>query len=196
MPDDPTPVTPVDTYVFPFTDVLEKDWFYKDVYNANKIGLINGKTATLYKPNDNMTYAEAIKLAACMNQYYNDGEVTLTNGSPNWYDSYVEYARTHGIPWDYEDHNAKITRRDYVHIFYYALPKENYKAINNIMAIPDVKSDDKYASEILAFYNAGILTGSDAKGTFNPSSNIKRSEVAAILSRMMDATTRKMFELK
>ena len=31
------------------------------------------------------------------------------------------------------------------------------------------------------------LNGSDAKGTFNPESSIQRSEVAAILVRMMDA---------
>ena len=40
------------------------------------------------------------------------------------------------------------------------------------------------------FYRAGILSGVDAKGTFNPSDNIKRSEVAAILIRMMDKTAR------
>ena len=192
-----TPDTPAeDKYVFPFIDVFESDWFYGDVYNANRMGLIDGKTKTLYKPADNMTYAEAIKLAACMNQFYNDGKVTLANGTPNWYDSYVEYARTHGIPWDYKDYNAKITREDYVHIFYYALPKEDYAAKNAISAIPDVKASHSYYKEILAFYNAGILTGSDTKGTFNPTSNIKRSEVAAILSRMMDATQRKSFSLK
>ena len=41
---------------------------------------------------------------------------------------------------------------------------------------------------------AGILTGSDAKGTFNPTSSIKRSEVAAILNRMFDETMRQMMK--
>ena len=40
------------------------------------------------------------------------------------------------------------------------------------------------------FYRAGILSGVDAKGTFLPSDNIKRSEVAAILIRMMDQGSR------
>ena len=180
----------------PFADVFTTDWFYNDVVNANKMGLINGKTATLFKPNDNMTYAEAIKLAACMNQYYYYGQVSLGNGSPNWYDSYVEYARNNGIPWDYKDYNANVSRADYVHIFYYALPQKAYGAINYVTGIPDVGTNHQYFEEIRTFYNAGILTGNDAKGTFNPNSNIKRSEVAAILSRMMDENLRKTFILQ
>lgn len=188
-------LTVADNYVFPFTDVYANDWFYNDVKNANKLKLIDGKTPTLFKPYDNMTYAEAIKLAACMNQVYNTGTVTLKNGSP-WYQTYVDYARTHGIPWNYPDYNAAITRKDYVYIFYSALPASDYKAINSIgMAqIPDVGPSTFASTEILAFYNAGILTGY-TDGSFAPDKNIERSEVATILSRMMDHNVRKSFSL-
>ena len=179
-----------------FADVPETEWYYGCVKEAYELGIINGRSATEFSPDDNMTYAEAIKIAACMSQRKTNGSVTLENGEDNWYDTYVEYAKEHGIPWEYEDYNAKITREDFVHVFFYALTNESYRSINNITAVPDVDAENEYADEILAFYNAGILTGSDSKGTFNPSSNIKRSEVAAILSRMMDATTRKAFSLK
>jgi hypothetical protein len=46
------------------------------------------------------------------------------------------------------------------------------------------------------FYNAGILGGSDDYGTFNPKSNIQRSEVAAIVTRIADVTERKDVTLK
>ena len=65
---------------FNFTDVKTSDWFYNDVKSAVEMGLVNGKTPTTYAPNDNLTYAEAIKLAACMNQLYVNGEVTLASG--------------------------------------------------------------------------------------------------------------------
>ena len=58
-----------------------------------------------------------------------------------------------------------------------------------------MKATDKFAAEIYEFYRAGILTGSDAKGTFHSASTIKRSEAAAILNRMFDASTRKSFTL-
>ena len=52
-----------------FADVKESDWFYDDVQIAVESGLVNGKSPTSYAPNDNLTYAEAIKLAACMNSF-------------------------------------------------------------------------------------------------------------------------------
>lgn len=184
-------------YVFPFTDVKESDWFYSAVAGAHKMGLVNGKTETEYKPNDNMTYAEAVKLAVCMNILYNGGNPAedIKNGKDVWFSTYMDYALDNGII--DEDltpkANEKITRKEYVYIFSKALPAEAFAEKNNIPAdsIPDVK-EDKFSQNraIYMFYRAGILSGVDAKGTFNPSDNIKRSEVAAILIRMMDPTAR------
>ena len=91
--------------------------------------------------------------------------------------------------------NAPVTRGEFVHIFHGA--EEAYKAINTVAdnAIPDVKTNDKFAAEIYEFYRAGILTGSDAKGTFHPASSIKRSEVATILLRMFKTSARKSISL-
>ena len=91
--------------------------------------------------------------------------------------------------------DAAITRNEFVHIFHGAM--DDYKAINDVSdnAIPDVKLTDAYAAEIYDFYRAGILTGSDGAGTFNGTSTIKRSEVAAILIRMYHETLRQRIEL-
>ncbi len=129
------------------------------------------------------------------------GEVSLKNGGANWYDNYVNYAVTNGIiEKDYANYtqaqmNAPVTRGEFVHIFHGA--EEAYKAINTVAdnAIPDVKTTDKFALEIYGFYRAGILTGSDAKGTFHSASTIKRSEAAAILLRMFEASARKSITL-
>ena len=80
-----------------FTDVKPDSWYYEDVDNAVRLGIINGKTATTFAPDDNLTYAEAIKLAACMYQLYKDGSVYLVSGGNPWYQTYVDYAKEHGI---------------------------------------------------------------------------------------------------
>ena len=186
----------------PFTDVSKSDWFYDAVKGAWQNYLIDGVTATTYKPHGTLTVAEAIKLASALHQMQNTGKVTLMNGKTNWYNSYVEYGIANGIlDKSYANYtraqmNAPATRREFVSIFYPAM--DGYKALNNIAdnAIPDVKLGDKCADEIYAFYRAGILTGSDKQGTFNPDSTIVRSEVAAILLRMYDASTRVQFTLK
>ena len=180
-----------------FNDVKETDWFYGDVMSAVDMGLINGKGEGVYAPNDNLTYAEAVKLAACMHQLYIDGVVTLKNGTANWYDTYVDYCVDNGIITKEYNYNEKATRSGYMVIFAHALPDDALKAINNVPdnSIPDVPSSRAYAPEVYKLYRAGILQGSDDAHSCKPLDNIKRSEVAAILSRMMDETKRVKFSM-
>ena len=185
------------TAKLPFTDVPENAWFYTDVLYAVDRSLISGRSAELYAPDDGLTIAEAIKLAACMNQLRETGSVTLQNSGSVWYQSYVDYAAKKGITTGtYPNYNAKITRSEFVKVFYNALPASEYAQINSVAdnAIPDVKMSDANAKQIYGFYRAGILIGS-ANGVFNPVQNIKRSEVAAIMTRMFDPTARKTITL-
>ena len=185
-----------------FTDVKTGDWFYNNVKNAYAMGLIEGKTTTTFNPNDNMTYAEAVTLAARMNQLYYSGKVTLSNSTTgNWYSSYESYAISKGIISSALGNkaNTKITRKDYVDIFYNALPASAYTVRNTVSSIPDLANNTANA-KVYAFYRAGILTGyantpGKTNGAFGPNDNIKRSEVATILIRMMDSGTRVYFTM-
>ena len=181
---------------FNFTDVKTSDWFYNDVKSAVEMELVNGKTPTTYAPNDNLTYAEAIKLAACMNQLYVDGKVTLTSGNP-WYKPYVDYCIDNEIIDKEYNYTDVATRAGYMGIFAKALPDKGLKAINNVPdnSIPDVSSSKAYAEGVYKLYRAGILTGVDEAHNCNPLANIKRSEVAAILTRMMDEDKRVEFNM-
>jgi transglutaminase-like putative cysteine protease len=77
-----------------------------------------------------------------------------------------------------------------------ALPDEALPELTEIRVIPDVPRTASYAAPIYKLYNAGIVSGSDAYGTFHPASNIKRSEVAMIALNMADQSRRKAPELK
>ena len=177
----------------PFTDVKEGDWFYSDVASAYATGLVNGKTDTLYKPGDNMTYAEAIKLAACMHQYTEDGEVTLKNGDP-WYSTYVNYAQDNGIIRKEYAYNDNASRSGYMEIFAECMELDEINYIEE-GSIPDVKATASFAPAVYKLYRAGILTGVDDAHNCNPYDSIKRSEVAAILTRMMSEDARKKFTM-
>ena len=181
-----------------FTDVPDSQWYFSDVCYAVQKGLVNGRSTTLYAPEENLAISEAIKLAACMHQLYRNGSVTLTNDSTTWYKNYLDYAMANGIVTKtYNNYDANITRGEYVALFYAALPDSEYTQINTVSdnKIPDVKLTDNNSKQIYAFYRAGILTGSDLKGTFSPNSYIKRSEVAAILTRMFEKDARKTITL-
>lgn len=56
-------------------------------------------------------------------------------------------------------------------------------------------TESKYTA-VYRLYRAGVLTGSDEYGTFNPGSGIVRSEAAAIISRTVEPALRKTFSLK
>ena len=183
-----------------FADVTSTDWFYNDVYYAVDKGLVNGKSASIYDPNGTMTYAETIKLAACMHQLYNSGSISLTNAAEpkKWYADYVDYAVSNGIIGsDIASYEAIIPRSDFIAIFYASMPESEYAVKNTVGdgRIPDVSMSHKNAKEIYAFYRAGILVGADAAGNAYPDRGLMRSEVAAVINRMYEAGARKSITL-
>ena len=189
-----------------FSDVRETDWFAEAVSEAAALGLVNGKGTdssgkNRFDPDGNITLAEAVKLAACMNQLSTDGAVTLSNGTP-WYESYADYGRERflaasGKGFSYDgvmaEPNRIINRAEFAWLFAHAVPASSLPEVNAIPddAIPDVKSGSElYCDEIYTLYRAGIVKGSDKNGSFLPASNIRRSEVAAIVVRMVEPEKR------
>lgn len=180
-----------------FSDVSPRDWFYKSVTEAYKSGLITGKTADKFAPADSMSCAEAVTLAARLHaKYYNKTIPTEKNDGEPWYQPYINYASSNGIPCRFSNYNAEINRTDFVSVFYASMPEDTYTEINTIEdgAIPDVPMYAVSASKIYSFYRAGILSGSSVDGSFLPYSKIKRSEVAAIVCRLL-GQDRKVFFL-
>lgn len=190
-----------------FSDVPANAWYYANVYSAVESGLIEGYGDGSFRPNAELNLAATVKLAACMHQLHNEGEVTLKEGVP-WYKVYVDYAVENGIvEAEYSDYtnermNTAVSRREYVLIFHKALPESQYAQRNDIAddAVPDVKTADAGAAEIYAFYRAGIVEGSSSTPgvpdhSFLPDNNIKRSEVTAVISRMLDPGARSSFTI-
>ena len=189
------PDGPPDT---PFTDIRSSDWFYEDVVTAFRIGLINGKTDTLFAPDDPLTYAEAVKLAACMRQLHDGVSFTPRKDAGVWYEPYVNYCRALGIltadyPW-----NQAATRAGYMEIFAAALPDGALAPVNEIPdgAVPDLGGlSAGTAAAIYKLYRAGVVQGSGDDHACAPYSSIRRCEVTAILARMMDPEKRIRFTM-
>ncbi len=155
------------------------DWFEIEVTVANNASWKDVITGIRFDPTDNngIYYIDYIK--------FSKSEEINTD---KWYDMYVDYAVENGIvekgKYTEDTYNRNITRAELCDLFIAALPEEHYAPINNIKGIPDVLRDSKNADVYLMLYNAGVLLGSDAEGTFNANSDVKRSEVAAIINRV------------
>lgn len=181
----------------PFTDIRPGNRYYKSVLCIYEKGLITGMTPTLYAPGNDLSFAEAIKLAACLHQLYNEGSVSLESGSI-WYESYLDYCLEKGIvsrkPTEMGSH---VTRREFVEIIYNAMPEKEYGAINIIPegSLGDVDISSVWGEKVYVFYRAGILTGVTkdsvhAVHDFVPEDYISRAEAASLINRMLDEDAR------
>lgn len=179
-----------------FMDVFSADWFADEVATAYELGLVKGTSATTFSPLGKIKISEVITLASRLHSIYYDNDMKFVQGNP-WYQVYVNYAIDNGIITinQFANYNANATRAEFATVIAAALPNEAFKQINDIVSIPDVSDYASYKNAVYKLYNAGILTGNDSYGTFTPNNDIKRSEVAAIISRIAIPSLRKNISL-
>lgn len=171
-----------------FVDVAKDTWYFDYVETAVEQGILNGKGDGIFAPDDNVTIAETIKIAACAHAELT-GRTIAESGGENWYDKYVDYAKTSGIIENGVDFNYSdpATRAEIAYLFARADVDAVY--INPdvpLNDIPDVDASTPYSQEILKMYRLGAAVGSDDMLTFHPYDNVKRSEAAAMIVRIMN----------
>ncbi len=190
-----------------FSDVAESAWYYDSVKGAYELGLVKGVSESKFNPSGSMTVAEAIALACRIHSIYNTGKAEFVQGAP-WYQVYLDYAVQNKIIDSVTDGGNvkfsawsvgatdKIYRSAFAYIFSKTLPEHEFEPINEIDRVPDVGIGTAFETPVLLLYRAGVLTGSDEYGMFNPASHINRAEVATIATRIVDKSKRKTFTLK
>ena len=187
--------TAKNNYSSQFTDVESAHWFAKYVEKAFEYGLLQGVTETRFAPNDNITIAQTIALAVRLHSVFTTGaepDVIVAPGG-NWYDPYVSYALSNDlISSSYKKYNSAALRSEVAVILSKALPYDAFdqRRVINDGAIPDVAMSASYSASVYLLYRAGVLSGNDSSGTFNPNSTVRRSEIAAICVRIADPSER------
>lgn len=188
-----------------FSDVSDSDWFVDNVKTAYELGLMIGQGKQFGVASD-ITIAETVTLAARLHSIYYGNSDSLVQESPwyrffksaPWYQVYVDYVSSKNlVSLDGLDMTAPATRAQFASILAASLPAEALERINNVAdnAIPDVDIEDDCAEAVYALYRAGVLIGNNSEGKFAPESNIKRNEVAAVVTRMADASLRRSITL-
>lgn len=181
-----------------FTDLDPNGWYMENVETAYELGLMKGVGSGSFSPDGTISLGETIALAARVHSIYETGEASFTQGSP-WYQVYVDYAARNGIFTGSAatDYGAPATRSQFAAILASALPEEALEPINTVDdgMIPDVPVGAANYDAIYLLYRAGVLTGSDGKGTYNPQTTIGRSSVAALVTRMVKPELRQSITL-
>lgn len=178
-----------------FADVPASEWYADSVRAVFEYGLMLGISENEFNPSGNMSIAESLTIASRLHNTYYGKNYVFQNSDP-WYQTYVDYTLEENIiAAPYGNYSVPISRSEFAVIIANAFP---LSAINKIEsgAIPDIKKESVYYDEVYLLYRAGILSGVDSIGTYNPDSQISRAEVAVILTRIANEQSRIHFELK
>lgn len=174
-----------------FSDVGNRDWFTLWVDVAYNVSLMEGVGNGRFAPNQTLTVAEALKLAAYMESRAtgDDFHQRPITGTP-WYRSSVTYCEARGIiaQGEFDSYERPITRAEMAKVLAATALGKSLPEINSLgqvkASLPDVKAGDYAADAIYGLYAKGILSGTDGKLTFNPAGQLTRAEAAAIVARM------------
>lgn len=190
---------PVNTYTTgTFRDVPAASWYGESVGAAYELGLMKGTGEGEFEPGMSITLAETVALAARIHSIYHTGAAAFAQGSP-WYQVYLDYAGEAGLFTGEAaaSPNAYAHRDEFAAILASALPEEELTPINTVDGgmIPDVPEGADHYDAIYLLYRAGVLTGSDGKGTFHPDTVIDRASVAALVTRLVEPDLRQALTL-
>ena len=176
-----------------FADVTADKWYAGSVKDAYEYGLVVGTSDAKFSPNNNLSLAQILVIACRLHSIYYSGSTNFVQGKP-WYQVYVDYAIQNGIITAnmFSNYNATATRAQVAIILCNALPAEALPAINTVDdgTIPDIHSYDSWCKAVYTLYRAGIVNGVGDTHIYNPANSIRRSEIAAIVTRMADPSTR------
>lgn len=183
---------PLNRGQFPnFSDVSPREWYDLWVDLAYNLGLMEGISSNRFAPNQTLTVAEALRLAACLeSRERGDNFHTQPNTDSVWYRPAVNYCIASGIirSGEFSQFTRPINRAEMARIFSATELGRSIPVINDMSqvkaAVPDVKAGDYASDAIYALYAKGILAGTDSQYTFRPSTTITRAETAAIIARM------------
>jgi len=184
----------IDGQAVVFSDVSQSAWFSTYVRSAAEAGIVSGyknkegKLTGLFGPSNNITIAEALKIAVEGAGYDNEHYgAQISSGVDHWASSYVSVAKAEGFA--VIDERTRLdtpaTRAQVSAIFTSAFDVDTETPVGN--RYDDVTFGTNHAFSIEALSRDGVVSGDTdtsgkATGTFRPTERINRAEVAKIVS--------------
>lgn len=182
-----------------FCDVHDADWFAPYVTDLSQNGIVSGYRDGCFKPGNEITRAEFIKMAmeASGKIYPPDPDKTWFTDVKNhddWFAPYIDSAASQNLITGYPDGtfrpNAPITRAEAVQMLYTMssqLIAVNTvdQPIDSLIHFNDVSKNDWFMTPVAASYYYNLVDGVSAD-RFEPNRNLNRAEAAKIIKLFRD----------
>ncbi len=165
----------------------------KTQYNGANNAYILGYAGNLFKPNANMTRAEACTIFARLILGTNDipsGYTTRFTDvrESDWFYNAVAFLDESGFFWRLDsttyNPNGAITRAEFVDL---ANSASTLVEGPDAISFKDVGEDHFYYSSIIAAASSGLVNGYE-DSTFRPDNTITRAEVVTVINRLLGLT--------
>lgn len=173
----------------PFKDMDDVDWAVPAVTALFTKGIINGKTADEFRPNDNITREEFVKLLIKTFELN-----VLGNGmnfedvkEEDWYYAYVRSAYyadiVKGVSETMFGAGQNITRQDIAVMSCRAADVSDVKIAETAQEFTFADESDiaEYANDAVRLMQRGGIINGDENGRFNPEAYATRAEAAKII---------------
>lgn len=176
-----------------FADVSGQDWYDRWVNLAYSTGMMEGVGRQQFVPDDELSVAETLRLAACLESRAIQDDFHLQGVSGSlWYSSSVTYCEAVGIisygEYEKDDFERPVTRAEMARIFSRTTAVRGMEIINDLdrvrSSVPDVKEDDFAAEAIYGLYAKGVFTGRDSAYSYCPEESLTRAEAATMIARI------------
>lgn len=176
------------TYSGQFQDIKGK-WCERYIADLYEYGLAEGVSGNAMAPDNPVTVAQIVTLAARVNAKYYNGKIGETDGK--WYEPYISYALDYGLITEAEagDVERPATRGESALILSRTLPEAQFDKVSDAGSFSDVGGDEPCRDAVAKLCRAGVITGY-GDGTFRPGQGISRAETMTIVDRIVNKSLR------
>ena len=182
-----------------FADVPVSSTFAPNVEASYEMGIMQGQSDASFGVGKKISRLAALMIACRLHSIYYSGQDNIEADAANSSKqaAYLTYAEQNGLYSSFTDWTSPARRCEFALILNSAFPDSALEKINSVEdnAIPDVPASASYAAAVYRLYRAGVMTGNDASGTFQPQSYISRGAACAIATRMADPDLRQTITL-
>lgn len=170
-----------------FEDLNSVQWAYKAISVLFEKGVINGKSDTLFMPNDCVTREEFAKMLVCAfslnDKDYENVFVDVDDSA--WYAPYVLSAYKKGICKGIGENKfgigENITREDMCVMLYNALKTMGIECQTGKLAFNDSSDFGEYSKEAVSALAASKIVNGIGDNLFNPKGQATRAEAAVMI---------------
>lgn len=180
-----------------YTDVQEDFWAYEDIRFLSAKKAASGYSDGEFKPNNNITRAEIIKMiAVCFGLNAENNNEALTDGhafndvpADAWFAPYVNAAYGNGIIYGGDDNNffpgRNVTRQELACMIHRLgkLKGFNFR-LSDVSEFKDEDAIGIWALESVKCLQMNGIVNGDENGRFMPESFATRAEAAKVLRKI------------